>query len=362
MKTKVFKITDDDGAQLEKVAAIIRSGGIVAIPTETVYGLAVNRDNPAAVARLDEVKNRPPDKRYTVHIASKNAVWSYVADIPPLARFLMRRYWPGPLTLVLDSHTGSTVGLRLPDHKIACRIIDLSRVPVLAPSANPSGKKPARNADEVLNYFDGKIDAVVDGGPAKYGSASTVVRVKCWRRWRIMRKGVLPPDAVDDRQIFILLIVCTGNMCRSPMAEAFFKMAIAESLSMRVRDLEDAGIFVLSAGTDASSGAPASANAQAVLMEHGFDLSAHRSKHLETFMLEDADIVYCMTNYHIETTYHRVSKKHHHKIHLLHPHTIQDPIGQPLDVYREVAEKIREGVKLHLDEVLSRLPTERSKK
>jgi len=158
MKTRVFRVEDAADRQLEEAAAIIRGGGIVAIPTETVYGLAANRDNPHAVERLDEVKNRPPDKRYTVHIASKDAVWSYLAEMPPLARFFARRYWPGPMTLVLDTPSGTTMGLRLPDHAVARRIIDLARVPVVAPSANPSGKKPARNAEEVLAYFDGKID------------------------------------------------------------------------------------------------------------------------------------------------------------------------------------------------------------
>jgi len=362
METRVYRIKSADDERLVEVAKIIRDGGLVAIPTETVYGIAANRDDAAAVARLDEVKGRPPDKRYTVHIASRNAVWSYLSDMPPLARYLTRKHWPGPLTLVLDTPDGSTIGLRMPDHEIARRIIDLARVPVIAPSANPSGKKPARNLKEVLAYFDGRIDAVVDSGPARLGIASTVLRVKCWRRWRIMRKGSLNEEALTDRQILIILLVCTGNMCRSPMAEAFFKMAIAESLSIEVRDLEENGIFVLSAGSDASPGAPASSNAQRILMEHGFDLSAHRSRHLEPFMVEDADIVYAMTNYHIETIRHRVPKKHLSKVKLLHPDTIQDPIGQPLEVYREVAEKIKEGVNMRLEEVLSKVPAEESKR
>jgi len=166
-----------DPAALAEAAAIIRRGGLVAFPTETVYGLAADATNPKAIERLNQVKGRPPEKPYSIHLHSAAQVQAFVTAIPPLAAKLMERFWPGPLTIVMPSKEGKTVGFRLPDHPVASAFLKACGVPVVAPSANRSGSPPPTDANEVLEALNGSFDCLLDAGPTQLGRESTVVEV-----------------------------------------------------------------------------------------------------------------------------------------------------------------------------------------
>jgi len=184
-----------DPSAIAEAARVLRGGGLVAFPTETVYGLGADAANPAAIERLNQVKGRPPDKPYSLHLHSPDQMRPFVTAVPPMATRLIERFWPGPLTLVLPGKDGKTVGFRLPDHPIAQAFLRSCGVPVVAPSANRSGSPPPTDAAEVLEALDGSIECVLDGGPTRLGRESTVVEV-LGARVEIRRDGAIPADAI----------------------------------------------------------------------------------------------------------------------------------------------------------------------
>ncbi len=159
-----------------RAAALLRDGQLVAFPTETVYGLGARADRPAAMDRLYAAKGRVPEKKCAIMVASVADAEAY-AVFDDAARALATRFWPGPLTLVLPDGRGGDVGLRCPDHADTRKMLALVGAPVAVPSANPSDEPPATSAEQVHEYFDGRIAAVLDGGPSRIGAASCVVRL-----------------------------------------------------------------------------------------------------------------------------------------------------------------------------------------
>lgn len=181
-----------------RAARILRAGGIVAFATETVYGLGANALDPLAVAKVFAAKERPFFDPLIVHLADAEDVDSVAAEVPPLARRLIARFWPGPLTLVLprrkmipDLVTAGleTVAVRVPDHPLARELIRLSGVPVAAPSANPFGGVSPTTAAHVLESLGDRIDLILDGGPCRVGVESTVLQLRPDAPPLILRPG-----------------------------------------------------------------------------------------------------------------------------------------------------------------------------
>ena len=186
----------------ETAAEIIKNGGLVAIPTETVYGLGANGLDEDAVAKIFEAKGRPQDNPLILHVADIGDMQQFCHHIPMAAYALAQAFWPGPLTMVLPARTNvprrttgglSTVGVRCPDCDVTREIIRLAGVPIAAPSANISGKPSTTTAEHVLHDHDGKIAAVVDGGPSRVGVDSTIVDLTD-ERPRLLRPGGIGPE------------------------------------------------------------------------------------------------------------------------------------------------------------------------
>ncbi len=192
METKY--LTEKD---LPQAAEIIRRGGLVGIPTETVYGLGANGLDPKAVSRIFEAKGRPQDNPLILHITDVSWLERYCKEIPLTAYKLAEAYWPGPMTMILprkdmvpDAVTAGldTVGMRCPSHILCHELIRLADVPIAAPSGNTSGRPSPTTADHMREDMDGKIDAIVDGGPCSVGVESTIIDLTCTPP-RMLRPG-----------------------------------------------------------------------------------------------------------------------------------------------------------------------------
>ena len=182
---------------IQTAADLLRAGGLVGIPTETVYGLGANGLDPAAVGRIFQAKGRPQDNPLILHIPGADWLERYCRDIPAAAYELARRFWPGPLTMVLrrrdnvpDQVTAGldTVGMRCPAHPLCRAVIQAADVPVAAPSGNTSGRPSPTTAAHMLEDMDGRIDAILDGGPCSVGVESTIVDLTCTPP-RLLRPG-----------------------------------------------------------------------------------------------------------------------------------------------------------------------------
>jgi len=188
-----------DSKIITSAAKALRAGGLVAFPTETVYGLAANLLDKGAISELHRVKDRPKGKPFTVHIADTAIIRKMGCPVTKEAKILIDKFWPGPLTVILRSKSGEKIGFRMPDNKVALELIKKSKVPVVAPSANISGRKPPTSAPEVLADLNGKIDVVIDSGRTGLGIESTVVDLT-QSPPVILREG-----AIKKHQIFRLL-------------------------------------------------------------------------------------------------------------------------------------------------------------
>ena len=204
MNTRYLSAQDANTA--EAAAEVIKKGGLVAIPTETVYGLGADGLDEAAVAKIFEAKGRPQDNPLILHISGPEQIELFCHHIPQKAYDLAERFWPGPLTIVLPAResvpkrtTGglSTVAVRCPDCDVTREIIRLSGVPIAAPSANLSGKPSTTTAEHVRHDHDGRIDMIVDGGPCRVGVESTIVDLT-EARPRLLRPGGITPEQLME--------------------------------------------------------------------------------------------------------------------------------------------------------------------
>jgi len=205
LSTRVVAVDPDrpNESVMRAAGALVGAGGLVAFPTESFYGLGADALDPAAIARVFEVKGRPDDKPLLVLVDSIDMVTELAAAISDGARALMARHWPGALTLVLRASarvpaglTGGTgtIGVRLPAHAVARALVAAAARPVTAPSANPSAAPPPRTAADVRGYFDGRVGLILNGGTTAGGAGSTVLDCTVWPP-RVLRQGPVVVEA-----------------------------------------------------------------------------------------------------------------------------------------------------------------------
>ena len=266
---------------VHRAVQALAEGQLIALPTETVYGLAASACRADAVERLLKVKGRGPAQPLTLAIKSAEEAPDFVPDMSPLARRLARRCWPGPVTLVVDHlHKeglakqlprsvrdvvvpNGSIGLRVPANEMSQAVLRMLSGPIVLSSANRTGGPDAVTAQEVVAALDGDVALVLDDGPCRYGQPSSVVKVTN-NQFKILREGVVGEATLRRLAGVVVLFVCTGNTCRSPMAELLMQQSLAKCLkAARWRSWRPKGVSVISAGIAAAPGCPPAAGSGA---------------------------------------------------------------------------------------------------
>jgi protein-tyrosine phosphatase len=354
---------------VQRACQALARGELVAFPTETVYGLAASALVPAAVERLRHAKGRAEEKPLTLAIRGAAEVGDWVPGLSRLGRRLARRCWPGPVTLVSGAGVpqglasrlpdavrqrvcpAGTVGLRVPAHEAIHEVLRLLPGPLVLTSANPSGAADATTAEQVLQSVGDRLALIINDGPSQYGQASTVVRIN-GTGWEVLREGVVTAADLQRLSACMILFVCTGNTCRSPLAEVLCQQLLAHRLGCPPEELPRRGFIVLSAGLAAMMAGEAAPEAVAVAREFGADLGGHSSRPLRPDLVAQADYLVAMTHSHLRTLDAHFGQ--------LGPQPqllgrdgsdIADPIGCDQQVYRECAQQIRR----HLEGFVSEL-------
>jgi tRNA threonylcarbamoyl adenosine modification protein (Sua5/YciO/YrdC/YwlC family) len=355
-----IRSTDDVRDVVHRAVQALAEGKVVAFPTETVYAVAASALDSAATAKLLAAKRRKPGRQpLTLAVKSADDALDYVPRMSGLAQRLARRCWPGPITLVChDDHPESaltqlpppvreavvpsgTIGLRVPGHPVFLDVMRMLAGPIVVSSANRSGQADSQTAADVVRALGDDVHLVLDDGPSRFGVPSTVVKVNN-TEMELLRVGVVSEQTLRRLASLVILFVCTGNTCRSPMAEAISRKLIADRLGCRIDQLEDRGVIIQSAGLSAMSGGGAATEAIEVMSAMGLDLTTHESQPLTGQMVRYADMVLPMTRTHRQTILSQWPDAASRTELLAVDQTdISDPIGGPRDVYRRCAAQLR---------------------
>lgn len=359
--------TDNYAAELARAAALLSEGQLVVLPTETVYGVAALLTSPSARERIAQVRSADDKKPLTIHLASAQDASRYLGDVSELGRRMMRKLWPGPVALRFEVpaerrqavakelnidesaiYDGQSIMLRCPDHPATRQVLQQVGGPVVMTVASGVGSASPSPADLAETLGD-RVALVVDAGPPRFSRPSTIVRVGK-DDYEIVREGVFDRRIIERMLRTTILYVCSGNTCRSPMAEALTRKLLAHRLNVSEAELESKGFYVRSAGALAMPGARATPQAVEAVRELQADLTKHRSQPLTLELIHQSDLILVMSSAHARAVQAMAPSASDKIVLLSDEGDIEDPIGAEVAVYRSLAAKMEQLIEKRLTE------------
>ncbi len=368
---KIFEVSDP-AAVVKRAVDLLDDGELVVIPTETVYGAAARLDRPKAVEQFRKLRSNASGP-FTIHVSSAQRVRELVGPLSDLGLRMTQKLWPGPVSLVFDVpadlrkstakrlglteadlYSDGTMTLRCPDHAIATEILEGVDGPVAVTRVDP----PSETSQSQISDH---VSMAIDAGRTRYSKPSTIVRIE-GERYRVVRDGVYDARIIDKQLKTLVLFVCSGNTCRSPMASALATKLIRDTYHLGNAETETAGISIQSAGTFAMPGLRATPQAVEAMTLKGADLTSHRSRQLTPELIHAADFIFTMGRSHSQAVL-AMAPSAASRVMAINPNgDIEDPIGGDLSLYQEVAGKFERLIQERFEQTLFKLhpPEERS--
>ena len=368
MPTTVIDLrrTEDARDVVHRAVQALAEGRLVAFPTETDYVVAGSAREPRATTALGAIAPaRDAEPRLTLALKSAAEALDWAPRMSPLGRRIARRCWPGPVSMIVpDDHPESLVHrlpeasraalvghgrlrLRVPGHPMLADCMRMLAGPVAL--AEPDSDAPPVTAADVIDRVGQAVAMVIDDGRSRYAQPVSTIEIGSGS-FRIVRPGIVSEETLRRLSSLMVLFVCTGNTCRSPMAETLFRRLVAERLDCQPEEIERHGVMVASAGISAWSGTRASAGAIDAMAEMGGDLGGHESQPLTEDLVRQADVILTMTAAHRAAILAQFPEAGD-RVSMLSPdrQDVLDPIGGSLDIYRRCARQIHGHLAARLD-------------